>query len=276
MTTLQAEATQEQTTTTVEVETVEQTATEQVAADQTKEAPKRSTSTYKSKKQKEAEAKAKAAAEVEQKVEAQPETAVESDKETLTQVQSEVKAGSIVSEDIVVGTYALNEFTKEPTYGTTHSACFDIRINLAGVFEQGDGRVSVYTRQNQKIERRIERDNDGRLYVELRPNERAVAPTGAIFDIPVGYSLKVHPRSGTSLKQGINLINQEAVIDADYVEELFILLVNSSENHVKIYHDERYAQGELQEVIQTKFTKLTERPQPKSERSGGLGHTGVK
>ena len=88
--------------------------------------------------------------------------------------------------------------------------------------------------------------------------------------------MKVHPRSGTSLKQGINLINQEAVIDADFVEELKLLLVNSSESYVKIYHDERYAQGELQVVIQTNFKEVTERPQQKTDRTGGLGHTGTK
>lgn len=178
--------------------------------------------------------------------------------------------------DFLLGIYKLNEHTKEPEYGTTHSACFDIRVNLKGLYEKGIERVSAITRSNQKVERKIEVDNTGRLYVDLRPHERLLAPTGAIFDIPVGYSLKVHPRSGTSLKQGINLINQEGVIDADYVEELFLPLVNSSENHVKIYDDERYAQGELQEVIQARFDVLTKRPSQKSERTGGFGHTGVK
>lgn len=176
--------------------------------------------------------------------------------------------------ELTVGVFKLNEHTKDPAYGTEHSACFDIRVNLAGVFAK-EGKIKVFDSRNQAYDRTMREDEKG-IYVDVRPHERIIAPTGAIFDIPVGYSLKVHPRSGTSLKQGINLINQEAVIDADYVEELFLLLVNTSDSHVKIYHDERYAQGELQQVTKTAFTELTERPELKSDRVGGLGHTGVK
>lgn len=176
----------------------------------------------------------------------------------------------------LLGIFKLNEHTQDPEYGTTHSACFDIRVNLKGIFEQGEKNIKTFNRSNQPVVRKIEVESDGRLYVSLPPHDRMLAPTGAIFDIPVGYSLKVHPRSGTALKQGINLINQEGVIDADYVEELFLPLVNSSENHVKIYDGERYAQGEIQEVIQATFDVLEKRPKQKSERVGGFGHTGVK
>lgn len=172
--------------------------------------------------------------------------------------------------------FKLNEHTQVPSYGTKSSACFDIRVNLKGELDSGNSSVTAFTKQNQTINRKIETDNEGRVFVELRPYERLIAPTGAIFDIPDGFSLKVHPRSGTSLKQGINLINQEAVIDADFVEELKLLLVNSSEAYVKIYHDERYAQGELQVVIQTDFEEIKERPKQKTDRTGGLGHTGTK
>ena len=172
--------------------------------------------------------------------------------------------------------FKLNEHTQIPSFGTKASACFDIRVNLKGELDSGNTFVTAFTKQNQSINRKIETETDGRVFVELRPYERLIAPTGAIFDIPEGFSLKVHPRSGTSLKQGINLINQEAVIDADFVEELKLLLVNSSESYVKIYHDERYAQGELQVVIQTNFEEVTERPQQKTDRTGGLGHTGTK
>lgn len=184
--------------------------------------------------------------------------------------------GSVGGEGVQLGIFKLNEFTQDPTYATTHSACFDIRVNLKGLVAQGIERVKAITRTNQPLERRIEKDREGNLYVDLRPQERLLAPTGAIFDIPVGFSLKVHPRSGTSLKQGINLINQEGIIDADYVQELFLPLVNSSDNHVKIVDGERYAQGELQEVVQAKFNTLSEAPKQKSERDGGFGHTGVK
>lgn len=178
---------------------------------------------------------------------------------------------------LTLGIFKLNEHTKVPTYGTKASACFDIRVNLMGLVEtQSNPVVDVVTKNNQFINRRVVKDNDGRYFVELRQQERMIAPTGAIFDIPLGYSLKVHPRSGTSLKQGLNLINQEAVIDADYVDELKLLLVNSSDTIVRVYHDERYAQGELQELVQHSFAELAEAPAFKTDRTGGLGHTGTK
>ena len=196
-----------------------------------------------------------------------------------TQVDTAVETPTIQADPrgLTLGIFKLNEHTKVPTYGTKASACFDIRVNLMGLVEtQSNPVVDVVTKNNQFINRRVVKDNDGRYFVELRQQERMIAPTGAIFDIPLGYSLKVHPRSGTSLKQGLNLINQEAVIDADYVDELKLLLVNSSDTIVRVYHDERYAQGELQELVQHSFAELAEAPAFKTDRTGGLGHTGTK
>ena len=201
--------------------------------------------------------------------------------ESATEAQSEtaVETSNIQADPrgLTLGIFKLNEHTKVPTYGTEASACFDIRVNLMGLVEtQSNPVVDVITKNNQFINRRVVKDNNDRYFVELRQQERMIAPTGAIFDIPLGYSLKVHPRSGTSLKQGLNLINQEAVIDADYVDELKLLLVNSSDTIVRVYHDERYAQGELQELVQHGFAELTEAPALKTDRTGGLGHTGTK
>lgn len=193
---------------------------------------------------------------------------------TVKTVDGTITAPSTTAKTIKV--FKLNEHTQIPAKGTQDSACFDIRVNLLGELESGETNVTVYTKHNQDIKRKLEKDEKGNVFVELRAQERLIAPTGAIFDIPQGYSLKIHPRSGTSLKQGINLINQEAVIDSDFVEELKLLLVNSSESYVKVYHGERYAQGELQEVIPTEFEEITERPQQKTDRTGGLGHTGTK
>lgn len=202
-----------------------------------------------------------------------------SESATETQSETAVETSNIQADPrgLTLGIFKLNEHTKVPTYGTEASACFDIRVNLMGLVEtQSNPVVDVVTKNNQFINRRVVKDNDGRHFVELRQQERMIAPTGAIFDIPLGYSLKVHPRSGTSLKQGLNLINQEAVIDADYVDELKLLLVNSSDTIVRVYHDERYAQGELQELVQHSFAELTEAPALKTDRTGGLGHTGTK
>ena len=226
-------------------------------------------------------AKAKLRKEEKARLAAQEESSTETENitqadqsETLSETPTAIQADP---RGLTLGIFKLNEHTKLPTYGTEASACFDIRVNLMGLVEtQNNPVVDVVTKNNQFINRRVVKDNDGRHFVELRQQERMIAPTGAIFDIPLGYSLKVHPRSGTSLKQGLNLINQEAVIDADYVDELKLLLVNSSDTIVRVYHDERYAQGELQELVQHGFAELTEAPALKTDRTGGLGHTGTK
>jgi len=54
-------------------------------------------------------------------------------------------------------------------------------------------------------------------------------PTGLIFDIPLGFSLRIHPRSGLSYRRGISLSNCEGVIDSDYVEQTFVSVINNSD-----------------------------------------------
>jgi dUTP pyrophosphatase len=43
-------------------------------------------------------------------------------------------------------------------------------------------------------------------------------PTGLIADIPEGFSVRIHSRSGLAFKQGVYLTNCEGVIDSDYVD----------------------------------------------------------
>lgn len=192
----------------------------------------------------------------------------------ITILQSQVATIGIPAE-VELKFFKLNSHTQLPSFGTEASACFDIRVNLKGELDNGVQLVDVMTKTNQPIQRRIQTEGD-ETFVELAPHERMIAPTGMIVDIPENYSLRVHPRSGTSYKQAINLINQEGVIDSDYVEELKLLIENTSDTYVKIKHNERYAQADLQFKVPTKIVEITERPQQKTDRTGGLGHTGTK
>jgi dUTP pyrophosphatase len=85
----------------------------------------------------------------------------------------------------------------------------------------------------------------------------------------------MHPRSGLSIKKGLILANCEGVIDSDYVEELMIPVVNTSDISYEISHGERIAQMELVRKEHFLYLHLTERPQQKTDRSGGFGSTGV-
>jgi hypothetical protein len=79
-----------------------------------------------------------------------------------------------------------------PTFGTQQAACFDIAFQAYGKYE-----YAGYSGFNSPFTRTLK---DGKA--TLMPGDRIMVPTGLIFDIPEGYSLRIHPRSGLSYKQG--------------------------------------------------------------------------
>lgn len=100
-------------------------------------------------------------------------------------------------------------------------------------------------------------------------------PTGLILDIPVGYSVRVHPRSGLAYKKGVTLLNAEGIIDSDYTDELKIILHNTSNLDFIIHHGDRIAQGELVKSLDYTLEECYTPPQQKTDRVGGFGSTGV-
>ena len=112
--------------------------------------------------------------------------------------------------------------------------------------------------------------------VTLAPNERVLVPTGLIFDIPWGHSIRLHPRSGMAFKKGLSLANAEGIIDSDYVEEVFVALHNVSGESQTVSHGERIVQAELVKSLDYKIVPTDKRPERKTSRSGGFGSTGTK
>ncbi len=161
--------------------------------------------------------------------------------------------------------FKLNDDARLPVYSTERSACFDLFAHL----EDGEaisGR-SVYNRDIRTIV------IGGTL--TLQAGDRMMIPTGLIFDIPEGYSIRIHPRSGLALKSGLNLVNCEGVVDEDYVNPSFILLQNTSLSSVQISNGDRIAQGEIVAVNRAEFMEVLEAPTQKTNRDGGFGSTGV-
>jgi dUTP pyrophosphatase len=97
-----------------------------------------------------------------------------------------------------------------------------------------------------------------------------------VFDIPEGYSVRVHARSGMALKQGLVMANAEGVIDWDYVEQTHIMVLNVSNENLFVHNGERIAQGELVPVLQYGIEPIDTKPEQKTTRSGGFGSTGVR
>ncbi len=160
--------------------------------------------------------------------------------------------------------YKVNPNAEPPAYGTQHSACFDFKSCLIGE------RVRRFDRNNKEF---IAPVSDK---IVINPGERVLVPTGLILDIPEGYSVRLHARSGLSLKQGLVLANAEGVIDSDYVDPTYIMMSNISTIMATIKHGDRIAQGELVPVYPADFKEIKEAPGRKTDRQGGLGSTGVK
>lgn len=152
-----------------------------------------------------------------------------------------------------------------PKFGTEQAACFDLAFQ-----PNGKTRYTGYNAYNGLVDRAF---SDGCL--TLVSGDRIMVPTGLIFDIPERYSLRIHPRSGLSYKQGLVLANLEAVIDSDYVHETFVLLTNLSENTQTINPGDRIAQAELVEQIKYNIVETDVAPSQKTDRIGGIGSTGV-
>jgi len=177
--------------------------------------------------------------------------------------------------------FKLNEGVQLPTFATNEAACFDVYANLLP-----DMNVQYYGAiQTKELPRRVSFDiNSNRSFVQLNNMERMLIPTGLIADIPVGFSIRLHSRSGLAFKQGVYLANCEGIIDSDYIDPIFALVTSLSNVPVKIFNGDRICQGELVRCEKYTLDETDETPIPslnKStrrvsvQREGGFGSTGV-
>lgn len=152
-----------------------------------------------------------------------------------------------------------------PQFSTQGSACFDICARLY------TKTVTAYGLQNIKQELFTGGTEEG---ITLPRGWRVLIPTGIIFDIPMGFSVRLHARSGLALKEGLVLSNAEGVIDSDYTQELLVM-VSAIGSPIVIQSGMRICQGELVENQPTKIEHLMYPPIQKTQRVGGFGSTGV-
>ena len=111
----------------------------------------------------------------------------------------------------------------------------------------------------------------------IYPGERAKIPTGVWIDrvnwdlVPAGMipELQIRARSGLAFKHGVMLTNGIGTVDADYPEEICVLLYNSGKESFSIQKCDRIAQITLNLVV--KIPGLVDG----GSRVGGFGSTGV-
>jgi dUTP pyrophosphatase len=80
----------------------------------------------------------------------------------------------------------------------------------------------------------------------IQPKQRKVISTGISLQIPDKYAGLIWPRSGLSVKKGIDVL--AGVVDAGYRGEIMVCLYNTSFEAVHINHGDRIAQIIFQEV----------------------------
>lgn len=106
----------------------------------------------------------------------------------------------------------------------------------------------------------------------INPGCRAIIRTGISMAIPEGYAGLIWPRSGLSVKKGVDVL--AGVIDATYRGEIMVCLLNTDKDFdVRISKGDRIAQilfQPIQDVIMTKVNDLDQT----DRNEGGFGSSG--
>lgn len=91
----------------------------------------------------------------------------------------------------------------------------------------------------------------------LSPGERALVPTGLVFELPEGYEAQIRPRSGLAFKYGITCLNTPGTIDSDYRGEIKVLLINLGKESFTITRGMRIAQTVIAPAPQIAIVETT-------------------
>ena len=191
-----------------------------------------------------------------------------------------------MAEDLLTGFpilryYRTHDNAISPKMSTSGSACYDLSAHLC---EREDGalprEVIIYDTNNESysITPGAKALDSGKFtppQVTIPPRCRAIIPTGIIFDIPEGHSVRLHPRSGLSIKKGFIVANCEGVIDEDYFHEIKSLMVNNSDVDIIVSHGDRIVQAEIVKTVHHLLLETEIEPAQKTDRVGGLGSTGI-
>lgn len=107
----------------------------------------------------------------------------------------------------------------------------------------------------------------------LQPLQRTLIPTGFALAVPEGYEAQIRPRSGLALRHGLTMLNTPGTIDADYRDEVHVLLINLGEQAVEIKRGDRIAQLIIAPITHARWAEVD--ALDTTQRQGGFGHTGT-
>jgi dUTPase len=132
--------------------------------------------------------------------------------------------------------YKNKEYAYSPKLHEVDSIEFDIQA----AFQMGD-KIRTYNPWNKECLIPV-KNIGGKVGFQLHPENRAQVPTGLIFDIPEGYSLKMYMKPEVALKKGLVLANGTTIISYDLHrrpnDELYMVLYNVSDSLVVVNEGE--------------------------------------
>ena len=107
----------------------------------------------------------------------------------------------------------------------------------------------------------------------IRPGQRMLLRTGIAIEIPTGYEVQLRPRSGLAYKHGLSLVNAPGTVDAQYRNEIKLLVINLGRKPVSLKRGDRAAQMCIKPVYKMNFEEVDKLSD--SDRGlGGWGSTG--
>lgn len=168
-----------------------------------------------------------------------------------------------------LGVYLTKKVSTMPKRASENAACYDLSIAVAygevyKQFDITDDNHETVTAGNGKE-------------IRIDPYSRIIVPLGVKLDIPEGYAVKLHIRSGMAAKYGLTLVNNTGIIDQDYRGELMAIVENNTNTRYYFDNGTRIVQMEIFKPEILELEELTEYDNKKSERGeGGLGSTGEK
>ena len=144
----------------------------------------------------------------------------------------------------------LNPNGKIPTYGSEYAAGLDL-------YSSDEYVIKPYSRECVSTGIALEWDK-----------------TNEFDENPEHFYLRIAPRSGLSLKNGIDVM--AGVIDYDYRGEIKVILFNSGDKDFFISKGDKIAQGILTKI--TRFNEIIQIEQlnDTTRGDGGFGSTGIK
>ena len=98
--------------------------------------------------------------------------------------------------------------------------------------------------------------------------------TGIALQVPPDHYARVAPRSGLTLKNGLDV--GAGVIDSDYIGEVKVIMFNHSDTHFNVVKGDRIAQVIFEKISTPYLNEVKLDELVKTERgAGGFGSTGL-